>query len=46
MKDTHEMNERELIEHMANEYVYFYWVRKINMQVARWMLKEGIKKGM
>ena len=45
MKDPHEMNERELIQYMANEYVHFYWVKKINRQIASLMLIEEIKKG-
>lgn len=44
MKDPREMNERELIQYMANEYVHFYWVRKTNKQVALWMMNEEIKK--
>ena len=47
MKNPREMNERELIQYMANEYVHFYWVKKINRQVALWMLKKKvIKNGM
>lgn len=38
------MNKQEVIDYLANEYVHFYWVRKVNKQVARMLLIEELKK--